>query len=105
LFTCNGLLGEFRDPTLLGRKQPENMCMRCPNISKFGGVLAVEDGNFRFVCVYAKDVPHAFRGEGEDPARLLQLTTPSGSEQGCIEMGVPATALTLPPPFFPRPRN
>jgi mannose-6-phosphate isomerase-like protein (cupin superfamily) len=48
-----------------------------------------------------KDVPHAFRVEGGTPARLLQLTTPAGIEQGFVEMGEPAPSLTLPPPYMP----
>ncbi len=55
-------------------------------------------GSFVFL---PKDVPHAFRVEGETPARLLQLTTPAGIEQGFREMGEPATSLTLPPPYIP----
>jgi hypothetical protein len=48
-------------------------------------------------------VPHAFRVDSTAPARLLQLTTPAGIEQGFIEMGEPATSLVLPPSHIPTP--
>jgi mannose-6-phosphate isomerase-like protein (cupin superfamily) len=53
------------------------------------------------VVYLPKGVPHAFRVEGAVPARLLQLTTPAGIEQGFVEMGEPATSLVLPPPHMP----
>jgi mannose-6-phosphate isomerase-like protein (cupin superfamily) len=65
-------------------------------------IIKAAPGSFVYM---PKDVPHAFRVEGEAPARLLQLTTPSGIEQGFIEMGVPATALTLPSPYIPTPEE
>jgi mannose-6-phosphate isomerase-like protein (cupin superfamily) len=52
-----------------------------------------------------RDVPHAFRVEGDAPARLLQLTTPAGLEQGFIDMGVPAAGSALPPPHMPTPEE
>ncbi|MBC8162261.1 MAG: cupin domain-containing protein [Roseiflexaceae bacterium] len=63
-------------------------------------VLHVEPGAFVFL---PRDVPHAFRVEGDAPARLLQLTAPAGLEQGFIEMGEPTTQLNLPPPYTPTP--
>jgi hypothetical protein len=50
-------------------------------------------------------IAHAFRVEGVVPARLLQLTTPAGIEQGFIDMGEPAPALALPPPHIPTPEE
>ena len=61
-------------------------------------VLHVEPGAFVFL---PRDLPHAFRVEGNAPARLLQLTTPAGLEQGFIEMSEPTTELGLPPPHIP----
>jgi quercetin dioxygenase-like cupin family protein len=55
------------------------------------------------VVYLPRDVPHAFRVEGTAPARLLQLSTPAGIEQGFIEMGEPAPSLLLPPSHIPTP--
>ena len=44
-----------------------------------------------------RGIAHGFRVEGEHPARVLLLTTPSGFEQFIIEMGIPASSATLPP--------
>ncbi len=57
------------------------------------------------VVYLPKGVPHAFRVEGVGPARLLQLTTPAGIEQGFVEMGEPVTSLVLPPPHIPTPEE
>jgi quercetin dioxygenase-like cupin family protein len=45
-----------------------------------------------------RDVPHGFRVLGASPARFLVLTTPAGFEGFVMEMGQPASALTLPAP-------
>jgi mannose-6-phosphate isomerase-like protein (cupin superfamily) len=57
------------------------------------------------VVYLPKGIAHAFRVEGVVPARLLQLTTPAGIEQGFIDMGEPAPALALPPPHIPTPEE
>ena len=41
-------------------------------------------------------MPHAFRIRGDDPARLLALTTPAGLLRLYDEVGVPAAAHRLP---------
>jgi mannose-6-phosphate isomerase-like protein (cupin superfamily) len=49
-----------------------------------------------------REIPHGFRVEGTAPARMLFLTTPGGNfERFIIEMGEPATSMTLPPPSLP----
>ena len=50
-----------------------------------------------------KDVPHSFRVEGGEPARLLQLTAPGGFDRFVEAAGVPAGTRTLPPPSPPPP--
>jgi quercetin dioxygenase-like cupin family protein len=65
-------------------------------------VIKATPGSFVYL---PKEVPHAFRVEGERAARLLQLTTPAGIEQGFVEMGEPATSLVLPPPHIPTPEE
>jgi quercetin dioxygenase-like cupin family protein len=65
-------------------------------------VIKAAAGSFVYL---PRNMPHAFRVEGETPARLLQLTTPAGLEQGFIEMGEPASSLTLPPPHIPTPEE
>lgn len=67
-----------------------------------GTVLHAAPGTFMFL---PRDVPHAFRVTGDAPARLLQLTTPAGLEQGFVEMGAPTAHLSLPPPHAPTPQE
>jgi quercetin dioxygenase-like cupin family protein len=58
----------------------------------------VDAGSFIFL---PKDIAHGFLVEGNAPARLLQFAVPTGLEQFHVEMGQPATSLTLPPPTPP----
>jgi mannose-6-phosphate isomerase-like protein (cupin superfamily) len=44
-----------------------------------------------------RGIPHGFRVEGNVPARLLLLTTPSGFEQFIVEMSEPAADPSTPP--------
>jgi quercetin dioxygenase-like cupin family protein len=44
-----------------------------------------------------RGIPHGFRVEGDAPARLLLLATPSGFERFILEMGEPATDPSAPP--------
>ena len=44
-----------------------------------------------------RNIPHGFRVEGNDPARLLLLTTPSGFEHFILEMSEKATDPATPP--------
>lgn len=68
------------------------------------------EGTFTFTCgdqtlkagpgsyiFMPRNIPHTFRVEGTEPAKLLQLNTPAGLEQFFVEMGEPAQGLTLPP--------
>jgi quercetin dioxygenase-like cupin family protein len=48
-----------------------------------------------------RNIPHGFRVVGTSPARFLILTTPGGFEGFVMEMGQPASALTLPAPMPP----
>lgn len=72
------------------------------------------EGTFRFVCGDAqwdveaggfvflpKEIPHSFLVTSSTPARLLQLTVPSGIEHFHVEGGEPALDLTLPPSGAP----
>ena len=45
-----------------------------------------------------QDVPHAFRIRGDQPARILALTTPGGLLHLYDEVGIPATEMRLPGP-------
>lgn len=68
------------------------------------GTLTVTCGDQTFTAtpgsfVYQpRGIAHAFQVEGEQPARLLQITIPTGVEHFFEEMGEPAKDLTLPPP-------
>ncbi len=48
-----------------------------------------------------RDIPHGFRVVGPSPARCLILVTPGGFEGFVVEMGQPASTLTLPAPSAP----
>lgn len=56
--------------------------------------LKARPGSFIF---FPRDIPHWFRIEGTEPARLLQFNFPAGLEYFFLEVGEPALALTLPP--------
>jgi quercetin dioxygenase-like cupin family protein len=72
------------------------------------GELTVLAGDDRFevgagaTAVFPAGVAHTFRVDS-DTARVLVLSTPAGLEKLYRDAGVPATALTLPPPDAPRP--
>jgi quercetin dioxygenase-like cupin family protein len=72
------------------------------------GELTVLAGDDRFevgagaTAVFPAGVAHTFRVDS-DTARVLVLSTPAGLERLYRDAGVPATALTLPPPDTPRP--
>ncbi len=48
-----------------------------------------------------RDVPHGFKVEGEDDARILQLSVPSGFDEFVRQAGTPATAPRIPDPGPP----
>ncbi len=48
-----------------------------------------------------RNIPHGFRVEGNAPARLLLLTTPSGFEHFILEMSEKATDPATPPSMPP----
>lgn len=48
-----------------------------------------------------RNIPHGFRVVGTSPARFLLLITPGGFEEFVVEMGQPASTLTLPAPSAP----
>jgi quercetin dioxygenase-like cupin family protein len=72
------------------------------------GHLTLQAGDERFelregdAAVVPAGEAHTFRVESEH-ARALVLSTPAGIEGFVLEGGVPANALTLPPPEAPRP--
>jgi quercetin dioxygenase-like cupin family protein len=63
-----------------------------------GRRLAGGPGFFVFL---PRDVPHGFRVVGTSPARFLIFAAPAGFEGFVIEMGEPASSLTLPAPTAP----
>ena len=44
-----------------------------------------------------RGIPHGFRVEGQQPARILLLNTPAGFEHFVIELSEPAEGQSLPP--------
>jgi quercetin dioxygenase-like cupin family protein len=71
------------------------------------GTLTVTCGDQTFTAtpgsfVYQpRGIVHGFQVEGDQPARVLQITIPTGVEHFFEEMGEPARELTLPPPEPP----
>jgi len=55
-------------------------------------------GSFVFL---PRDIPHGFWVVGKSPARFLVLATPGGFEGFVLELGQPASSLTLPVPSMP----
>jgi quercetin dioxygenase-like cupin family protein len=74
------------------------------------GALTIVAGDERFElqpggsAVVPLGVAHTFRVDSER-ARVLVLSTPAGLEAMVRDIGVPATAPTLPPPGTPRPQD
>ena len=48
-----------------------------------------------------RDIPHGFKVEATDPAKLMILVTPGGFERFVAEMSEPASTAALPPPRPP----
>jgi quercetin dioxygenase-like cupin family protein len=48
-----------------------------------------------------REVPHGFKVDGDDNARILQLSLPSGFDQFVREAGTPATSARIPDPGPP----
>ena len=59
-----------------------------------GRWLKVGPGAFVFG---PRDIPHGFRAEGPNPAKLVVLVTPGGFERFVVEMSEPASTAALPP--------
>ena len=60
--------------------------------------LALRPGGFAFG---PRDVPHGFRVEGQQPARILLLTNSSDFANFLFEASQPASAAILPEPSMP----
>jgi len=63
-----------------------------------GRWLKVGPGAFVFG---PRDIPHGFKVEGTEPAKLMILVTPGGFERFVAEMSEPASTAALPPPSPP----
>ena len=46
------------------------------------------------------NAPHKFHNAASDPARLICICSPAGIEKFFLEVGVPVTTRTTPPPAF-----
>lgn len=90
----------FAPPRHVHHREDEAFYVIDGEITFFCGdqTFAARAGTFVFL---PKAIPHAFLVGGDQPARLLQLTTPAGFEQFHVDLGEPASSLTLPPPGAP----
>jgi len=59
------------------------------------------EGGARSFCVRPRDIPHGFRVDGKDPAKLVILAMPGGFERFVVEVSEPARTAALPPPSQP----
>jgi cupin domain len=71
-----------------------------PSFEASTGDETIEAGPGSFVFL-PRDVPHTFRVEEEEPARMLTLLTPGGGERFFLEGGRPPEGPGLPPPGPP----
>ena len=96
------LFPQYASPPLHTHPQDESYVV-------LAGALTIVAGDDRFElpepsgsAVVPMGVPHTFRVDSPT-ARVLVLSTPAGLEAMVRDIGVPATAATLPPPDTPRP--
>ena len=61
-------------------------------------IFDAEPGSFVF---FPKNMPHRFKVDENQPARVLQFNTPGGFERFHADMGEPALSNTLPEPSAP----
>lgn len=94
----------FATPLHVHHGEDEAMFIIEGSFTFFVGDQVLQAGPGAFVYL-PRAIPHAFRVEGEAPARLIQLTTPAGVEQGFIAMGEAVTERALPPPHIPTPEH
>ena len=73
------------------------------------GVVTVFCGDERFAgqpgtfVFLPRGIQHGYRSDGDNPARVLEFTVPSGLEGLIAELSVPATDLAGPPPLDAQP--
>ncbi len=90
----------FGPPPHIHHRDDEAFYILEGELSGFCGDRTWRGGPGAFVFM-PRGIPHAFRVEGDTPARVLQLGNGSGFERFIAEAGEPARAPTLPPPPGP----
>lgn len=90
----------FGPPLHVHHVEDEQFCVLEGRVTFVCGdrTVTLDAGGFAFL---PKGVPHAFRVEGAQPARLLQLTVPGGFDRFVDDIGAPAPRRDLPPPGPP----
>jgi len=87
-------------PLHIHRREDEAFWVLAGRVTFRTGDETIEAGPGSFVFL-PRDVPHTFRVEEEEPARMLTLLTPGGGERFFLEGGRPPDGPGLPPPGPP----
>jgi mannose-6-phosphate isomerase-like protein (cupin superfamily) len=83
-------------PRHIHHREDESFYVLAGRVAFFRGddILAAEPGSYVWL---PRGIPHTFRVEGVEPARLLEINTPAGLWRFFQEMGTPARERALPP--------
>jgi mannose-6-phosphate isomerase-like protein (cupin superfamily) len=90
----------FAPPPHVHHREEESFYLISGRIAFTRGEETIHAGPGDLV-VLPRGVPHAFRVEGDEPARTLMINTPAGLIGFFRELGRPAASRALPPPTPP----
>ena len=87
----------FGPPPHIHHHEDEAIYVLAGEVSGFSGERTFRGGPGAYVLL-PRGIPHAYKVEGNAPARLLVLTAPAGFERFVRDAGVPAEDRTAPAP-------
>jgi mannose-6-phosphate isomerase-like protein (cupin superfamily) len=90
----------FAPPRHVHHDEDEEFYILEGSVTFYCGSDTFKAGSGSYVFM-PRDVEHAFKVEGPEPARLLQINSPAGLERFFEEASEPAQQLILPPPAPP----
>lgn len=94
------LPADFEPPVHIHHGEDEAFYVLEGNIVFFCNDDTFEAGPGSFIFL-PKNIPHSFKVDSSQPARLLQLNVPGGFERFHSDMGEPAQTQSLPDPSIP----